>query len=579
MYIYIYTFMHAFLGKRNNYFTLFYICQVRVTKTNLSFHVAHHGKRSFQERNHALDIPLGMSIWFNLNGLHSVNLRTWFLEQPSKSMVKQTFEKTCLCHAFASQQISHLAQGDLPWVSQHCHQARFVIEWPSITNFRARGRRVGGRLSVLTSLWNLRIQKEDADWTLLKGGILNGLTSSMGCRNAWDPNMGVHCTDLFGKSWENIGTAVGWKVAVRIQRRCFDSNIHRGCPSTQKPQSQKIYNNKYIYIWKNMLRACSTAAALPETRQSNKSLALKDCSKCSRLAAEFRPTDFPENSFSIIKSSNWSTGPTFLFLEVLRMQPRSPPQYFIQDPRCYEIFYCTPHESIHDVWLITCSQNDPPAGQCTHERDPQNTCACMFLDCFGTCPKKKIGSSRRSVTIGVQGTLFQSSASRQTPPAKLLRVSAWECEEILCQKRASKLLEHHWKSHMSGTLLQPEPQDGTKMLRTDSRTDIPQATRTGLVRSPSCSPISWRWKPLAMIASMASHKSFTTWHSALIQLKTIAKHLALPKLNNVDWKGDEFTCKLTYAYHKLSQTNITENSYCNIVALPSYTSLNLLELD
>ena len=209
---------------------------------------------------------------------------------------------------------------------------------------------------------------------------------------------------------------------------------------------------------------------------------------------------------------------------------------------------------------------------------PQTHAPVCFWTVLVPAQKKKIGSSRRSVTIGVQGTLFQSSASRQTPPAKLLRVSAWECEEILCQKRASKLYEHHWKSHMSGTLPQPEPQDGTKMLRTDSRTDIPQATRTGLVRSPSCSPISWRWKPLAMIASMASHKSFTTWHSALIQLKTIAKHLALPKLNNVDWKGDEFTCKLTYAYHKLSQTNITEINYCIIVALPSYTSLNLLEL-
>ena len=367
------------------------------------------------------------------------------------------------------------------------------------------------------------------------------------------------------KSWETIGTAVGWKVLVRIQ------------PALLATFTEVVTKNTQNTPMENMLRACSTAAALPETRQSNKSLALKDCSKCSRLAAEFRPTDFPENSFSIIKPSNWSTGPTFLFLEVLRIQPRSPPQYFIQDPRCYEIFYCTPHESIHDVWLITCSQNDPPAGQCKHERDPQNTCACMFWT-FGTCQQKKIGSSsRRSITIGVQGTLFQFSASRQTPPAKLLRVSAWECEEILCQKRASKLYEHHWKSHMSGTLPQPEPQDGTKMLRTDSRTEIPQATRTGLVRSPSCSRISWRWKPLAMIASMASHKSFTTWHSMLIQL--ITEHLALPELNNVDWKGDEFTCKLTYACHKLSQTNITEINYCIIVALPSYTSLNLLELD
>ena len=250
---------------------------------------------------------------------------------------------------------------------------------------------------------------------------------------------------------------------------------------------------------------------------------------------------------------------------------------FIQDPRCYEIFYCTPHESMHDVWPVF-----------THApkttKQPANASTNVTLKthepvCFGTCQKKRIGSSsRRSITIGVQGTLFQFSASRQTPPAKLLRVSAWECEEILCQKRASKLNEHHWKSHMSGTLPQPEPQDGTKMLRTDSRTEIFQATRTGLVRSPSCSPISWRWKPLAMIASMASHKSFTTWHSTLIQLKTIAKHLALPKLSNLDWKGDEFTCKLTYAYHKLILQKYTEMNYCIIVALPSYTSLNLLEL-
>ena len=39
-----------------------------------------------------------------------------------------------------------------------------------------------------------------------------------------------------GKICENIGTAVGWKVSVRIQRMCFA--IHRGCPSTQKPQSK-----------------------------------------------------------------------------------------------------------------------------------------------------------------------------------------------------------------------------------------------------------------------------------------------------------------------------------------------------
>ena len=375
-------------------------------------------------------------------------------------------------------------------------------------------------------------EKEDADWTLLKGGILNGLTSSMGCRNAWDPNMGVHCTDLLGKSWENIGTAVGWKVAVRIQRTCFA--IHRGCPSTQKPQSQKNMRKHVAGLQHRCCIAWDTA--------------VKQELSTKRLFQMFQACSWI--------STNWLPRKQFLHQKAEQLKHRPNLSVFGSPQNAAQIstavFYTRSamlwNLLLYTTWVYTWRLTyhmfpKRPTSRPMHARTwPPKHMRLYVLDCFGTCPKKKIGSSsRRSVTIGVQGTLFQSSASRQTPPAKLLRVSAWACEEILCQKRASKLYEHHWKSHMSGTLLQPEPQDGTKMLRTDSRTDIPQATRTGLVRSPSCSPISWRWKPLAMIASMASHKSFTTWHSALIQLKTIAKHLASPKLNNVDWKGDEFT--------------------------------------
>ena len=214
--------------------------------------------------------------------------------------------------------------------------------------------------------------------------------------------------------------------------------------------------------------------------------------------------------------------------------------------------------------LYTCSQNDQTAGQCKHKRDPQDTRACMFW----YLPKKKD-------RIVFEEVNYHWSPRGSFSTFCIKADSTCQASEGECVRMwGNPLLETSFKA--AWTSLEIPHVYGTKMLRTDSRTEIPQATRTGLVRSPSCSPISWRWKPLAMIASMASHKSFTTWHSTLTQL--IAKHLALPKLNNVDWKGDEFTCKLTYAYHKLILQKYTEMNYCIIVALPSYTSLNLLEL-
>ena len=131
-----------------------------------------------------------------------------------------------------------------------------------------------------------------------------------------------------------------------------------------------------------MRQACSTAAALPETWQSNKSLAWTDCSKCSRLAAEKNPK-------TVSPSSSRAT------------EAQAQPCCFWKSSESSPDLHCSLLHKIHDVvnfWIVRhislymlsdLSLHMLPKQPASWPRaltwSPRHTHLCFF----GTCPNTK----------------------------------------------------------------------------------------------------------------------------------------------------------------------------------------------